>query len=470
MSDVNVTVTSSFERKVFIRTYGCQMNVYDSDRMSDLLEKCGYHTTVVPEEADLVILNTCHIREKATERIYSEVDDFRAIKQKRFADGQSMLIAVAGCVAQAEGEEILHRAPVVDMVFGPQLYHRLPDLLERAGRGEKVVELDFTAEDKFASLPKASQSALKSRGRSAFLTVQEGCDKFCTFCVVPYTRGMEVSRPVADIVEEARGLAESGVVEIVLLGQNVNAYHGIGPHGRTSDLADLLGHLAALSGISYLRYVTSHPSDMSESLIAAHGSLPELVPYLHLPVQSGSDRILNGMNRKYSAQQYVDIIGRLRISRPDIALASDFIVGFPGESDTDFEATMSLVREVGFAQAYSFRYSARPGTPAARMKAIVPEPVKKERLAALQGELSRQQWSFNEAFMGRVLPILLDRNDRRSASGRLGGRSPYGQTVYVDAPASLYGCVCPVRITGIRPNGLLGVIDEVSSPFGGPAL
>lgn len=453
------SVAAQSGKKAFIKTYGCQMNVYDSERMGDVLAARGYVETSEPELADLVILNTCHIREKAAEKVYSEIGRLRAVKQKRAACGKGMLIAVSGCVAQAEGEEIMNRAPVVDMVFGPQVYHRLPTLLDRVERGERVVEIDFPTEDKFKILPAASPAAIRSRGRIAFLTIQEGCDKFCSFCVVPYTRGAEVSRPANDIVDEARRFAASGVMEIVLLGQNVNAYLGTDSRGRTVDLAALLHLVADVPGIERLRYTTSHPRDMNDSLIDAHAHLPQLMPYLHLPVQSGSDRILTAMNRRHTAHYYLDMIARVRAARPDIALSSDFIVGFPGESDSDFEETLSLVREVGFAQAYSFKYSPRPGTPGADLSPCVDEAVKVDRLSRLQAELTAQQHAFNDACVGQVMPVLMDRSGRRD--GQLGGRSPYSQTVYVNASRAFLGGVHPVRITGCRPSGLLGEMAHV---------
>lgn len=462
MSNDEMAAPGSTAKKVFIKTYGCQMNVYDSERMGDALVARGYTGTDMPEEADLIVLNTCHIREKAAEKVYSEIGRLRLIKERREAAGQNMLIAVAGCVAQAEGDEIMRRAQSVDLVFGPQVYHRLPQLLDRVQQGERVVETDFPAEDKFKILPKAQPQTIAARGRTAFVTVQEGCDKFCTFCVVPYTRGAEASRPVGDIVDEARRLADAGVMELTLLGQNVNAYHGRNEKGDSVSLAGLLAILAEVPGIARLRYTTSHPRDMSDELIDAHARLPELMPYLHLPVQSGSDRVLAAMNRRHTAQHYMDIVSRLRAARPDIALSSDFIVGFPGESDAEFEETMALVRAVGFAQAYSFKYSARPGTPAAEMEQIPADDIKAERLARLQELLLSQQRAFNESCIGRTVPVLLDRHGRKA--GQLGGRSPYLQAVHVDAPAALLGSVQMVRIGASGSNSLAGDLMTDGAP------
>ncbi|MGF1605301.1 MAG: tRNA (N6-isopentenyl adenosine(37)-C2)-methylthiotransferase MiaB [Rhodothalassiaceae bacterium] len=419
--------------KLFIKTYGCQMNVYDSERMADILGHEGYALADRPEDADLILLNTCHIREKAAEKVYSDVGRLNKIKQ---AKNGRVTIGVAGCVAQAEGAEMMRRAPAIDLVFGPQTYHRLPDMLKavadarRAGKAARVLDTEFPAEDKFDHLPKAHDRAAPA----AFLTVQEGCDKFCTFCVVPYTRGAEVSRPVAKIVAEARDLVARGVCEITLLGQNVNAYHGETAAGGTASLADLLHALSEIDGLSRLRYTTSHPRDMTADLIAAHGNLACLMPYLHLPVQAGSDRVLKAMNRRHTAQDYRRIIAALREARPDIALSGDFIVGFPGETEADFEATLRLVDEIGYAQAYSFKYSSRPGTPAADAADQVPEPVKAQRLARLQALLNEQQAAFNQASIGQVMPVLLEREGRRA--GQLVGRTPYMQAVHVDMDAA----------------------------------
>ena len=439
-------------KKVFIKTYGCQMNVYDSERMRDVLSPLGYDETGTPEEADLVILNTCHIREKAAEKVYSELGKIRRMKKERAAQGAEMLVAVAGCVAQAEGEEIVKRAPSVDLVFGPQTYHRLPQLLERkrAGGGA-VVETEFPAEDKFDSL---DQQALPRKGVAAFLTVQEGCDKFCTFCVVPYTRGAEFSRPVGQILAEARKMAAQGVKEFTLLGQNVNAYHGDDGQGRSIGLAGLVAELSRIDGIERLRYTTSHPRDMTEDLIAAHAGNPKLMPYLHLPVQSGSDAILKAMNRGHTAEQYLRLVERIRAARPDIAMSGDFIVGFPGETEKDFEATLSLVREVRYAGAYTFKYSPRPGTPAAAHEAQIPEPEKTARLHALQALIAGQQAAFNAALVGRTVPVLLEKPGRDP--GQLVGRSPYLQSVHLEADNGLIGSIVDTHITGVGTNSLSG--------------
>ena len=431
-------------RKVFVKTYGCQMNVYDSQRMTDALAADGYAPTDRIEEADLVLLNTCHIREKAAEKVYSELGRIRELKRERERDGASMTVGVAGCVAQAEGREIIRRAPVVDLVIGPQTYHRLPDALRKVRSGEKVVETDYAIEDKFEHLPQPRRSEIAKRGVTAFLSVQEGCDKFCTFCVVPYTRGSEVSRPVAQIVAEAERLAGAGVREITLLGQNVNAWHGQGPDGAEWGLGRLLFRLAEIPGVSRLRYTTSHPRDMDDALIAAHRDLRALMPYLHLPVQSGSDRILKAMNRRHKAEDYVRLIERIRATRPDIAVSGDFIVGFPGETDADFEATLALVREVGYAQAFSFKYSPRPGTPGAEMKGHVSESVKDERLQRLQALLAVQQQDFTRSRVGMAFDVLIEKPGRRA--GQRTGRSPWLQPVVVDETAGEIGDIIPVRI------------------------
>ena len=381
-------------RRAFVKSYGCQMNVHDSERMADLLTRDGYAMTENGAEADLIVLNTCHIREKAAEKVYSELGRIRVLRDARRAEGHDTLVAVAGCVAQAEGGEILRRAPVVDLVVGSQSYQRLPELV-RAARNGPVVETEFPADDKFAHLPRPAAKRVRLGGPSAFLTVQEGCDKFCAFCVVPFTRGAEVSRPVADVVAEAEALAEAGIREVMLLGQNVNAYHGAGADGAPVGLAELLARLARIEGIARLRYATSHPNDMDAALVAAHAENPKLMPYLHLPVQSGSDRILKAMNRRHTADTYRRWIERARMARPDLAISSDFIVGFPGETDADFRDTIRLVEDIGFASAYSFKYSARPGTKAAEAPDPVPEPVMAERLAELQALLHRQQTAFN---------------------------------------------------------------------------
>jgi tRNA-2-methylthio-N6-dimethylallyladenosine synthase len=445
-------------RKLFVKSYGCQMNVYDSHRMADTLAPEGYVETAVPDDADLIILNTCHIREKAAEKVYSELGRMRVLKEAAAATGREVKIAVAGCVAQAEGEEIVRRAPTVDLVVGPQSYHRLPAMLHRTATG-KVIETEFPVEDKFDHLAAPSRDATRKRGASAFITVQEGCDKFCTFCVVPYTRGAEVSRPVAKIVAEAERLADAGVREITLIGQNVNAYHGEGNDGRASSLGRLLHRLAEIPGIARLRYTTSHPRDMDDSLIAAHRDLPELMPQLHLPVQSGSDRILDAMNRRHTRADYLAVIERLRTARPELAFSSDFIVGFPGESDGEFEETLRLVAEVGFASAFSFKYSPRPGTPAAEMEQL-PEAVKDERLQRLQEEINRHNAAFMASCEGRIFDVLFERIGRHP--GQIVGRSPYLQPVQVMAPTSLIGEVASVRITEVAPNSLFGALTHAA--------
>jgi len=439
-------------RKVFVKTYGCQMNVYDSERMTDALSKDGYQATDVLEEADLVLLNTCHIREKAAEKVYSELGRLREMKKARAKDGREMTIGVTGCVAQAEGKEILRRAPAVDLVIGPQTYHRLPEALRRAKDGERVVETDYAIEDKFEHLPAPERARTRARGVTAFLTVQEGCDKFCTFCVVPYTRGSEVSRPVSQILAEAERLVEGGVREITLLGQNVNAWHGLGPDGTEWGLGDLLHRLAGIEGLARLRYTTSHPRDMDDRLIEAHRDLPKLMPYLHLPVQAGSDRILKAMNRRHTAAEYIALIERIRAVQPELAISGDFIVGFPGESDADFEATMRLVETVGYAQAFSFKYSIRPGTPGAEMDGHVAEDVKAERLERLQALLFRQQHEFARGCIGKEIDLLLEKPGR--LPGQLVGRSPWLQPVNIDAKGSKIGDIIRVRITDAGANSL----------------
>jgi len=439
-------------KKVFVKTYGCQMNVYDSQRMSDALAADGYAGTDRIEDADLVLLNTCHIREKAAEKVYSELGRIRDLKAERAGRGQEMMIGVAGCVAQAEGREIIRRQSAVDFVIGPQTYHRLPEALRRARGGEKVVETEYAIEDKFEHLPKPRRSEIIGRGVTAFLTVQEGCDKFCTFCVVPYTRGSEVSRPVAQLLAEAEKLAEAGVRELTLLGQNVNAWHGEGPDGTEWGLGRLLYRLAEIPGIARLRYTTSHPRDMDDELIAAHRDLAALMPYLHLPVQAGSDRILKAMNRRHKASDYIALVERIRAGRPDMAMSGDFIVGFPGETDADFEATLALVRTVRYAQAYSFKYSPRPGTPGAEMKGHVEEHVKDERLQRLQALLTEQMQEFNAGMAGRTMDLLIEKPGRQP--GQRVGRSPWLQPVIVDETAGEIGDIIDVRITGTGFNSL----------------
>jgi tRNA-2-methylthio-N6-dimethylallyladenosine synthase len=436
-------------KKVYIKSYGCQMNVYDSQRMGDLLAPLGYEASAAAEDADLIILNTCHIREKAAEKVYSELGKLRRLKEGRGGNGSGPVIAVAGCVAQAEGEEIVRRQKAVDLVFGPQTYHRLPELLKaHTASGKPVIETEFPAEDKFGHLAKAAPK----RGVTAFLTVQEGCDKFCTFCVVPYTRGSEFSRSVAQIEAEARALVEAGVREVTLLGQNVNAYHGVGLDGEIWSLARLITHLSRIDGIERLRFTTSHPRDMSDDLIAAHAENSKLMPYLHLPIQSGSDRVLKDMNRGHGAEAYLKLIARIRQARPDIALSGDFIVGFPGESEADFEDTLAVVREARYASAFSFKYSPRPGTPAAEMAEQVPDEVKSDRLARLQAVLASQQQAFNQACLGRGMPILLEKPGRHQ--GQLVGRSPYLQSVYIDARKYIIGDMVNVTIDAVGSNSL----------------
>jgi tRNA-2-methylthio-N6-dimethylallyladenosine synthase len=443
-------------RKLYVKSFGCQMNVYDSHRMTDLLAREDYVETTAPADADLIILNTCHIREKAVEKVYSDLGRIAKLKRKAVRDGRSLTVAVAGCVAQAEGEEILRRAPMVDVVVGPQNYHRLPALLAQAQGGAKAIDTEFPAEDKFDHLIPASKSVTRARGVCAFVTIQEGCDKFCTFCVVPYTRGAEASRPVAKVVAEVERLAEAGVREITLIGQNVNAYHGEGPSGASASLADLLHRLAEVPGVARLRYTTSHPRDMDARLIAAHCDLAVLMPQLHLPVQSGSDRILAAMNRRHNRADYLAVVEQLRAGRPDIALTSDFIVGFPGETEDDFRDTLRLVDEVGYAGAFSFKYSPRPGTPAAEREDQVAEAEKTERLARLQAAIDRCQRAFNAACAGRDLDVLFEKPGRHP--GQLVGRSPYLQPVHVIAPSSLIGEIASARITSVEANSLSGTL------------
>jgi tRNA-2-methylthio-N6-dimethylallyladenosine synthase len=445
-------------RKLYIKSFGCQMNVYDSQRMADTLAPDGYVETATPADADLVILNTCHIREKAAEKVYSELGRVRRLKEAAAGEGRNVMIAVAGCVAQAEGEEIIRRAPAVDLVVGSQNYHRLPALLARAARTGKVVDTQFPVEDKFDALAPPSPAATRGRGVTAFVTVQEGCDKFCTFCVVPYTRGAEISRPVNKIVAEVERLADAGVREITLIGQNVNAYHGEGEDGRSWPLARLIARVAELAGIERLRYTTSHPLDMTDDLIAAHRDLPRLMPQLHLPVQSGSDRILAAMNRRHTRADYMDVVARLKAARPDLALSSDFIVGFPGETEDDFAATLGLAAEVGYSSAFSFKYSPRPGTPGADLDEQVEEEVKSERLQRLQQEIDRQQAAFNRRCLGRTLSVLFERPGRHG--GQLVGRSPYLQPVQVEAPGTILGRIAAVTIAEIASNSLFGALAQ----------
>ncbi len=443
-------------RKVHVKSFGCQMNVYDSHRMADTLAPGGYVETARPEDADLVILNTCHIREKAVDKVYSEIGRIRVMKEEAAAQGRQMLIAVAGCVAQAEGQEIVRRSQAVDLVVGSQNYHKLPEMIARARTGERVVDTEFPIEDKFDALAAPRREEIRKRGLAAFVTVQEGCDKFCTFCVVPYTRGAEVSRPVENIAAEVERLASAGVREVTLIGQNVNAYHGLDAAGAPASLAALCRRLSRIEGIARLRYTTSHPRDMDDELIAAHAELPELMPYVHLPVQSGSDRVLDAMNRKHSAAHYLDIVARMRAARADLAFTSDFIVGFPGETEEDFQDTLRLVETVRFAGAYTFAYSVRPGTPAAEMEGQVPEDVKIDRLHRLQALIAGQQRAFNASFVGKTLDVLLEKPGR--LSGQLVGKSPYLQTVQVMAAPDLIGRIVPLSIVDIGTNTLFGAL------------
>ena len=444
-------------KKLFIKTWGCQMNVYDSNRMADILRPLGYKTVEEPEDADMIILNTCHIREKATDKVFSDLGRLRNLKDKKEAEGGTMLMAVAGCVAQAEGDFILERAPYVDMVFGPQTYHELPEMVIEANGGERIINTDFDGENKFDKLPEEQENS----GVSAFLSIQEGCDKFCTFCVVPYTRGAEYSRDVQAIIDEGERLVDNGALEITVLGQNVNAFHGVGPDGSTWGLGQLLRALHDIDGLERLRYTTSHPRDMDDDLIAAHGELPKLQPFLHLPVQSGSNKILKAMNRKHDRDLYFDVIERLRKSRPDITFSSDFIVGFPGETDQDFEDTMDMVRRVEFVSCYSFKFSARPGTPAANMQNLVRPDVASERLTALQALLNEQQIDFNRKSVGLTLPVLLDRKGKKA--GQLVGRSPFMQSVFVQANDRLMNTIVDVKITEGFDNSLTGEIVTTES-------
>jgi tRNA-2-methylthio-N6-dimethylallyladenosine synthase len=447
-------------KKLHIKTYGCQMNVYDSSRMTDILKPLGYSLSDGPDDADMVILNTCHIREKAAEKVYSELGRMNKIKTHKKAQGSDMILAVAGCVAQAEGDEILRRAPFVDLVFGPQAYHNLPEMIARVSRaGGVVLNTDFPAQVKFDHLPEVMLDSEAIDGASAFLTVQEGCNKFCAFCVVPYTRGAEYSRPANDVLAEASWLADLGVKEVTLLGQNVNNYHGVAIGGTEWGLGRLIRQIAEVEGIERIRYMTSYPADMDEELISAHGEISALMPFLHLPVQSGSDRVLKAMNRRHGVDQYRQLVERLVKARPDIALSSDFIVGFPGENDADFDNTMKLVREVGFIQAYSFKYSPRPGTPAASLDNQISEEVKTERLKILQDELNNQQLIFNKSCVGRTMPVLLDRPGRYK--GQMIGRSPYMQPVHLSAPEHLFGTIVHLHIDLAQANSLAGSLKTV---------
>ena len=449
---------SAQPKKLHIKTFGCQMNVYDSERIVEALAPLGYSASDQAEGADLIVLNTCHIREKAAEKVYSDLGRLRQLKAARAKEGKAIVIAVAGCVAQAEGREIITRQPAVDLVIGPQSYHRLPDLLARLERdGRAQLDTEFPEDDKFGHL---ARRRTRPRSASAFLTIQEGCDKFCTFCVVPYTRGAEYSRPIAEIEAEARDLVAGGVRELTLLGQNVNAFHGRGPGGDGWSLGRLLRHLAEIEGLERLRYTTSHPRDMDDELIAVHGEVEKVMPYLHLPFQSGSDRVLAAMNRRHTVDDYIRIIERIRASRPDLALSTDIIVGFPGEADADFQATLDLVERVGFAQAYSFKYSVRPGTPGATLEDQVEERIKSERLLRLQDLLNRQKAAFNGRFLGRRMPVLFEAAGRKP--GQLVGRSPYLQPVHAAASDDLVGQLADVEITGVGPNSLEGDIMKLA--------
>ena len=453
----------SAPRKVHIKSYGCQMNVYDSDRMADLLAQDGYGETATAADADVVILNTCHIREKAVEKVYSELGRIRSLKHAAAREGRRLAVVVAGCVAQAEGEEIARRAGVVDVIIGPQSYHRLPSLLARAEREGLQVDTEFPLESKFDSLARGAGQAVRRRGISAFVTVQEGCDKFCTFCVVPYTRGSEMSRPVAAILAEVKELAAAGVREVTLIGQNVSAYRGAGPDGEAFTLGRLIYAVAAITGLSRLRYTTSHPGDFDAALIAAHRDLPALMPFVHLPVQSGSDRILAAMNRRYTNAAYRRALERLQSARSDLAFSSDFIVGFPGETEGDFQESLRLVDAIGYAGAFSFKYSARPGTPAAALPDQIPEAVKRDRLLRLQAAIDRNQAAFNAKCLGARLPVLFEKPGRHA--GQLVGRSPYMQPVHVMADGSMIGETAMVTITGLSANSLEGTLaPETSRP------
>jgi len=444
-------MSGNAQKKLFIKTWGCQMNVYDTRRMADILSPLGYKQTDTPEDADMVILNTCHIREKATEKVFSDLGRIREHKMEKAKKGEKMLVAVAGCVAQAEGDIIMDRARYVDMVFGPQTYHELPEMIIRA-TGERVVNTELKTISKFDSLPQEN----RSQGVSAFLSIQEGCDKFCTFCVVPYTRGAEFSRPVQQVIDEARRLRDSGSKEITLLGQNVNAYHGTAPNGRTMGLAELIAAVAEVDGIERIRYMTSHPRDMDDALIDAHGSIPKLMPFLHLPVQHGADEILKTMNRKHTADHFRDIIARVRKARPDIGLSSDFIVGFPGETDKHFEELMQMVRDIKFTTSYSFKYSARPGTPAANMQNLVADKIADERLQALQSLLFSQHEEFNKSFMSKTVEVLADGIGNRP--NQLHGRTEHYQAMHVTCDTALLGQILKVKVNGATAIALTGEI------------
>jgi tRNA-2-methylthio-N6-dimethylallyladenosine synthase len=454
---------SAQKKKLYIKTWGCQMNVYDSNRMADVLHPLGYEATDAPDDADMVILNTCHIREKATDKVFSDLGRLKAHKNAKEAKGEKMLMAVAGCVAQAEGDFILERAPYVDMVFGPQTYHELPEMVAKAtgAYGDaRIVNTEFPGDNKFDKLPEEQMNT----GVSAFLSIQEGCDKFCTFCVVPYTRGSEYSRTAMEIVDEAKRLVDGGALEITLLGQNVNAFHGAGPDGSTWGLADLIHKVAEIDGLERIRYTTSHPRDMDDALIEAH-AIPKLQPFLHLPVQSGSDKILEAMNRKHTRDLFFDVVERLRKVRPDLTFSSDFIVGFPGETEEDFEQTMDLIRRVGFVSTYSFKYSARPGTPAANMKNLIRDDIASDRLQRLQALINEQQVTFNETCIGMTVPVLFDRKGKRE--GQLIGRSPFNQSVFAEANERLLNSMVNVTLTEGFENSMTGNVAIGESQVAG---
>ncbi|WP_299865213.1 tRNA (N6-isopentenyl adenosine(37)-C2)-methylthiotransferase MiaB [uncultured Roseobacter sp.] len=437
-------------KKLFVKTYGCQMNVYDSERMAEVLGEQGYQPTDTAEDADMILLNTCHIREKAAEKVYSELGRLKGLK----AENPDLKIGVTGCVAQAEGEEIMRRQPAVDLVVGPQSYHRLPQMEARVREGGKALDTDFPEEDKFDTLKRRPKAA---RAPSAFLTVQEGCDKFCAFCVVPYTRGAETSRPVARILEEARDLVERGVREVTLLGQNVNAYHGLGADGREQSLAALIWALNDIDGLERIRFTTSHPNDMTDDLIEAHGACEKLMPYLHLPVQSGSDKILKRMNRSHTAESYLRVIERIRAARPDILMSGDFIVGFPEETEEDFQATLDLIEEVKYGYAYSFKYSTRPGTPAAE-RAQVDAAEADERLQRIQALITRQQQDIQKAMVGRSARVLVEKPGREA--GQMVGKSEYLHAVHIENSDAAVGDIVPVRIIEAKRNSLAAIRQE----------
>lgn len=454
---IKIMTKQNAQKKLYIKTWGCQMNGYDSSRMADILRPFGYQTVDVPDDADMIILNTCHIREKATDKVFSEIGRLKKHKDAKAAKGEKMLLAVAGCVAQAEGDFIMQRAPVVDMIFGPQTYHELPEMIAKATNAygdNRVVNTEFPSISKFDHLPEEQE-----QGASAFVSIQEGCDKFCTFCVVPYTRGSEFSRPVQAILDEIKRLVDTGSKEITLLGQNVNAFHGENTDGKVWGLGRLIEAVAEIEGLEQIRYTTSHPRDVDEELIAAHRDVEKLMPFLHLPVQSGSDKILKAMNRKHTIDLYHKVIADLRSARPDLVFSSDFIVGFPGETDQDHEDTMQLIRDVGFASAYSFKYSARPGTPAANMQNLVREDVKSTRLTELQNLVSEQYLAFNKKSVGSVMPVLFERKGRHE--GQLQGRTPFYQAINVPAKERLLGQIVNVKVTRATANALIGEVEVI---------